>query len=47
MDAEEGWQRIVNLYTGWLWQLAGILERLGMRSIRELRGRSDVLVYLE
>jgi glutamate synthase domain-containing protein 2 len=47
VDAEEGWGRIVNLYTGWLWQLAGILERLGMRGIHELRGRSDVLVYLE
>jgi len=47
VDAEEGWGRIVNLYTAWLWQLAGILERLGMRGIAELRGRSDVLVYLE
>jgi glutamate synthase domain-containing protein 2 len=47
VDAEEGWGRIVNLYTGWLWQLAGILERLGMRSIAELRGRSDLLVYVE
>ena len=47
VDAEESWRRIVNLYAGWLWQLAGILERLGMRGIRELRGRSDVLVYLE
>jgi glutamate synthase domain-containing protein 2 len=47
VNAEEGWQRIVSLYTGWLWQLAGILERLEMRSIAELRGRSDLLIYLE
>ena len=47
IDAMIGWKKIVNLYTSWLWQLAGILERLGMRSIAELRGRSDVLVYLE
>jgi glutamate synthase domain-containing protein 2 len=47
INADEGWQRIVNLYTGWLWQLAGILRILGMRSISELRGRSDLLVYLE
>jgi glutamate synthase domain-containing protein 2 len=47
VNAEEGWRRIVNLYTAWLWQLAGILERLGMGSIAELRGRSDLLVYLE
>ena len=47
VDATQGWQRIVNLYTSWLWQLAGILERLGMQSISELRGRSDLLIYLE
>jgi glutamate synthase domain-containing protein 2 len=42
-----GYQQIVNLYTAWLWQLAGILDVLGMRSIAELRGRSDLLVYLD
>jgi glutamate synthase domain-containing protein 2 len=47
IDADAGWQRIVNLYTSWLWQLAGILERLGMQRISELRGRSDLLIYLE
>ena len=46
IDADLGFQQIVNLYTSWLWQLAGILEILGMRSIGELRGRSDLLVYL-
>jgi glutamate synthase domain-containing protein 2 len=47
VDAQESWRRIVNMYTGWLWQIAGILEQLGMTSISELRGRSDLLVYLE
>ncbi len=47
VDALQGWQRIVNLYRGWLAQLAGILQALGMRRVGELRGRSDVLVYLE
>jgi glutamate synthase domain-containing protein 2 len=47
VDAESAWQRIVNLYNSWLWQLAGILKALGMKSVSELRGRSDVLVYLE
>ena len=47
VEASQGWQRIVNLYRGWLRQLAGILEALGMRGIDELRGRSDLLVYLE
>ncbi len=47
IDADLGFQQIVNLYTSWLWQLSGILEILGMRSISELRGRSDLLVYLD
>jgi glutamate synthase domain-containing protein 2 len=47
IDADVGHQQIVNLYTAWLWQLAGILDVLGMRSIAELRGRSDLLVYLD
>ncbi len=47
VDPDEACQRIVNLYTAWLWQLAGILQTLGMKSIRELRGRGDLMVYLE
>jgi glutamate synthase domain-containing protein 2 len=47
VDALQGWQRIVNLYRGWQSQLAGILRTLGMQSVAELRGRSDLLVYLE
>ncbi len=47
VDSDEASQRIVHLYTAWLWQLAGILRILGMKSIAELRGRSDLLVYLE
>jgi glutamate synthase domain-containing protein 2 len=47
IDADVGWQKIVNLYIGWLWQLGGILERLEMKSLSELRGRSDLLVYLD
>lgn len=47
IDTDVGFQRIVNLYKSWTWQLAGILSRLGLCSIAELRGRSDLLVYLE
>lgn len=47
VDANHAWQNIVNLYQSWLWQLAGILQALGLHSIRELRGRTDVLAYLE
>ncbi len=47
IDAGLGADQIANLYTSWRKQLAGILKILGMRSIQELRGRSDLLVYLE
>ena len=47
VNVETAWRGIVNLYTSWLWQLAGILRALGMKSIEELRGRTDLLVYLE
>jgi glutamate synthase domain-containing protein 2 len=47
VNVEIAWRNIVNVYTSWLWQLAGILRALGMTSIHELRGRTDVLVYLE
>jgi glutamate synthase domain-containing protein 2 len=40
-----GAQRIVNLYTSWAKQWKSILGSLGLRSIKELRGRTDLLVY--
>ncbi|HUH98120.1 MAG TPA: glutamate synthase-related protein [Anaerolineales bacterium] len=47
VNSLEATGRIVNLYRSWLWQLGGILKTLGMKSVRELRGRSDLLIYLE
>ncbi len=43
--AEWGAQRIMNLYTSWCKQWRTILASLGLRSIKELRGRTDLLVY--
>ena len=40
-------QRIVNMYMAWRKQWCHLLRRLGMRSIRELVGRSDLLVHLD
>ena len=40
-----GAQRIINLYRSWSMQLRGILSHFGMRSVRELVGRSDLLVH--
>jgi glutamate synthase domain-containing protein 2 len=34
------------MHNAWREQMVQVLTRLGMSSIRELRGRSDVLCYL-
>jgi glutamate synthase domain-containing protein 2 len=45
MTPEWGAQRIINLYSSWAKQWRALLRSLGLRSIRELRGRTDLLVY--
>ncbi len=40
-------QRISNLFYSWYLQLIDILKRLGMKSVKELVGRTDCLVYIE
>ncbi len=40
-------QRIVNMYMAWRKQWCEILRGFGMRSIRELVGRGDLLVHLD
>jgi ferredoxin len=47
MTVAWGVNRVSNLYYSWSWQLKEILRRFGMRSIRELRGRTDTLVHLD
>ncbi len=47
VDPKISTERIVNLYTSWQLQLANIVKKLGLKSIRELRGRTDLLIYLE
>jgi len=42
---EWGAQRLVNFYASWVTQWKTILGNLGLTSIRELRGRTDLLVY--
>jgi glutamate synthase domain-containing protein 2/ferredoxin len=46
MDLEWATQRLINLQNAWREQMVSVLKRLGMSSIRELRGRTDVLCYL-
>jgi glutamate synthase domain-containing protein 2 len=45
VEPEWGAQRVSNLYASYAHQLKDILHRLGLSSIRALRGRTDLLVY--
>jgi len=45
VDPETGAERIGKMYESYAWQLRDILRRLGLSDIRELRGRTDLLVY--
>jgi len=47
IDPQEGGRRIASLYASWRIQLAAILHNLGLQSVQNLRGRSDLLAYLE
>ena len=47
MTIEWGTQRLINLYSAWQKVLVGILQRFGMRSVTELRGRTDLMVHLD
>jgi len=47
MDIDWGTQRLVNLFAAWRKQLVDILSRFGMRDVRELRGRTDLLRHLD
>ena len=47
ITVEWGSQRIINLYTAWRKELVDILKRFGMRSVSELRGRTDLLMHLD
>jgi glutamate synthase domain-containing protein 2/ferredoxin len=47
MSVEWGSQRIINLYAAWRRELVDILKRLGLRSVAELRGRTDLLMHLD
>ena len=45
IEPDWGAQRISNLYTSYARQLRDILRNLGLNDIRDLRGRTDLLVY--
>ncbi len=45
VDPEWGAERISNMYSSFKGQLEGLLRGLGLRGVRELRGRTDLLRY--
>jgi glutamate synthase domain-containing protein 2/NAD-dependent dihydropyrimidine dehydrogenase PreA subunit len=47
MDFEWSAQRIINLFHAWALQLQEILWRLGLRRVRDLVGRHDLLHHLD
>jgi glutamate synthase domain-containing protein 2/ferredoxin len=46
VDLDWATRRLINLNFAWREQMVDALSRMGMTSIRELRGRTDVLCYL-
>jgi glutamate synthase domain-containing protein 2/ferredoxin len=47
VDVDWGTQRLVNMFAAWRAQMVGILQRFGMRSVTELRGRTDCIYHLD
>ena len=47
MELEWGAQRLINTYNAWRNEIVRILQRLGIKSIADLRGRSDLLMHLD
>ncbi len=47
MSPEWATQRLINLQNAWHEQMIFVLRQLGMNSIRDLRGRTDLLCYLD
>jgi len=47
MTTEWGTQRLINMHYAWRTQLVDILSRFGMHDVKELRGRTDLLMHLD
>lgn len=47
MEHEWGRQRVINMFLAWRKEIIRILKRFGMKSIKELVGRTDCLVHLD
>ncbi len=47
MTHDWGTQRVINMFLAWRKEFIRILKRLGMKSVKELVGRTDCLVHLD
>jgi glutamate synthase domain-containing protein 2 len=47
IETEWGAQRIVNMYVAWRREWVRLMQKLGVRSVSQLRGRTDLLAYKE
>ena len=47
MPLEWSGQRMINMYNAWRERIVEILWRLGLPSIEDLRGRTDLLMHLD
>jgi glutamate synthase domain-containing protein 2 len=47
VDIDWATQRLINLFAAWREQIVDVLQRFGMRSIADLRGRTDCLYHLD
>jgi glutamate synthase domain-containing protein 2/ferredoxin len=47
IDVEWGTRRITNMFLAWRMEIIRILKKLGIRSLKELVGRTDCLVHLD
>jgi len=47
IELEWGTQRVINMFLAWRKELIRILRKLGMKSLKELVGRTDCLVHLD
>ncbi|MBW2118493.1 MAG: FMN-binding glutamate synthase family protein, partial [Deltaproteobacteria bacterium] len=47
IELEWGTQRVINMFLAWRKELTRILRKFGMKSLKELVGRTDCLVHLD
>jgi glutamate synthase domain-containing protein 2 len=47
MSLDWATQRLINLMSAWRERMVEIMVRLGVSSVKDLRGRSDLLTYTQ